>query len=155
MRKLSTLAAWRCWLPFLVSFFFLAVTGCGSSKKPVVSGTVRLNNEPLNGGIVIFESEEEGGGGGTATIIEGAYTLHLSKPGKMKIYIRPRSTMTPIPGGRGGPPKDSEAPEGAGSRPVTKKKESNPIPQKYTKLESSPLTLDVQPGKQEYNIELK
>jgi hypothetical protein len=67
-----------------VAALLVAAPGCGSSGTVDVSGTVKLNGQPLSGALVTFRPEGATGdlGGAGKTDAEGKYTLTAVRGGK-------------------------------------------------------------------------
>jgi hypothetical protein len=77
---------WYCFLPLAL----LALSGCGSTTA---TGTVTLDNSPVDGGAILFIPIEEAGGSRPTVggeIIDGKYTLLGAKglaTGKYRVRI--------------------------------------------------------------------
>jgi hypothetical protein len=124
-----------------VPLFFallMFVAGCGASDRGYVTGTVRLNGQPIGPGIINFQSTS-GGSGAMATFAEdGKYTVTSS--GKKEGAKIGEYTVT-IHG------------ESFGDEVVDPKAKTI-IPAKYSNATTSTLTLKVEPGTKEVNFDL-
>jgi hypothetical protein len=120
----------------------LALTGCdGGPKVGDVRGTVTVDGQtPALGSSITFVPTDGTSGGGGATIMDGRYSAKLPV-GKYKVEIR-------VPRQVGKAPK---AREGPGPGGVANIEES--LPAKYN--DQTELTLEVKPGANEKNWELK
>jgi hypothetical protein len=130
----------------------LVLTGCGGGQ-PIntseLSGKITYKGNPLTGGTIHFQSSdmkppEEGGIEGAAEIQpDGTYTARSLVPGPMVVTIDvPASPPDPSKHMKG-PPKDRPLPAG-----YEKKASYRQIPAKYHNPKTSPLTYEVQNGKQ-------
>ena len=81
----------------LFCLVILVQSGCGSTAHNV-SGTVKLDGEPISEGHIAFVTE--GGGGGGGAITNGQYTVAVT-PGKAKVQIT-ADKMQPLPPGEKG-----------------------------------------------------
>ncbi|HTU18925.1 MAG TPA: hypothetical protein VMG10_12770 [Gemmataceae bacterium] len=131
-------------LYILVVVLPAAVAGCGS-KTGTVEGKVSVDGRPANGGIVIFSGAE--GRSSPGTIHEdGTYQADDVPVGPVKVAIMPDMRMgsdgsparPPLPGTPAAAPSSAAV-------PVL-------IPRKYTKVDTSGLTLTVQGGKNSFDI---
>lgn len=143
-------------------------SGCGPDYKAraTVKGKVTFANKPLTTGTVMFYGKNNLTG--SATIDKnGNYVMTDAPLGEVKVtvYVPP----APVGGtkrmkmlGPGGPKGDKKGMKSVD--PETGKSisimgdmpdEIVPIPEKFSKVESSGLTYTVQKGEQEYNIPLK
>jgi hypothetical protein len=129
----------------IVFLVLLAVIGCGGNKNEFeVSGTVRYQGQPLPTGTVSFLDSSNQWLASSA-INDGTYAIRGKMPdGPVKI------TVTTLGSSSGGPHPF-----------VLRKKKSReplmviPIPAKYGSADQSGLTYTVQPGANEYNIDLQ
>ncbi len=153
MKARFTFPRRRALAAIVCSLLALGMTGCGGKVKSVVRGKVTVGTAVMPGGTVIFEPEDGGQGGGTAQIDQdGNYSVTLRAQGPFKIAVVPPTEMSE--GARKmleqhGPPKDAGAP--------TPTKPSKPVPQIrpiFREIKTTTKKYDVQPGEQEYNIEL-
>jgi hypothetical protein len=138
---------WRRSLFALLAAVGLA--GCGGSSGVPVSGTVRLNDQPLPGAVVMFYPGPgtPGLGGGAATESDGTYTLKPSR------------------GGGGLPPGEyvvtisrSLRPDGSPPPPGAKPIESDAretLPAIYSSRQDSTLRVKVEAGKTAYDFALR
>src|SRR3989442_803512 len=73
----------RRWLPLaiLCTFGLISLAGCGVKRLPV-SGTVTLDGQPLNGGILVFTPDTDKGNTAkiscTSPVREGEYELETN-----------------------------------------------------------------------------
>jgi hypothetical protein len=156
MRRMSFSAAGRLGRVLLLGLLVVAV-GCRSQGS--VTGKVTFNGEPMPGGTVSF-LPVKGTGGGNATIDpkDGSYHMDKLPVGKVKVAVLPAQEPKLPKGVKGiGPPKDTPLPEEAkgafnlgkgGGKYV-------PVPKEYTDPETSKLEVEVKPGQNTYNIDLK
>lgn len=74
----------------LAATVFLACSGCGTDDRATVSGTVKLNGEPVNSGTLEFRTPSGTGVLALVPITNGAYRVTTDaklKPGNYKIVI--------------------------------------------------------------------
>lgn len=128
-------------------FSSLAIAGCGSGLAQV-SGVITVDGQPLRGGSgdtrVTVEFQPASGVGSAAIGLadeNGFYTLGTGSktgilPGEYLVTCS-ASRLNPSPTGAGA----------AGARRITDPK--------YANAKTSDMTFTVQPGKNEFNIELK
>jgi hypothetical protein len=144
--------------------------GCGGPTGDV-SGKVTYLGKPLPEGSVTFVDAENRVVGSSPLSTDGDYSVIKVPAGPVKITVT--VTGPPVPWGKGKgkgidnsksklvyPPKGATPPEG-GNPEAPKWKVLSPrppnvaIPDKYKMPDQSGLTYTVQPGKQEYTIDLK
>ena len=135
----------------------LSFTGCETSKGPraMEKGKVTFNKQPVRSGTVTFFAADGRHGSGQIND-DGSYEVGDAPIGEATITVtvpdRPMGpgamVMPTTPAGMKMPP---EMDPGKGAGPSGK---VTPIPDKYKKLESSPLKYTVQRGDQEKDIEL-
>lgn len=116
------------------SLCLLAFSGC-SQRKAEVSGTITLDDKPVEAGTITFipvdgKATTEGG-----AISDGRYTVHL-RPGTMKITI---SALKLPPGETPSPAANARAQE--------------TIPARYNR--NSELIFEVKAGKNQKDLDLK
>jgi hypothetical protein len=116
-----------------------------------VSGRVTYKGKPLTGGVVTFTSGKQVVTG--ALDEEGRYEVTNVPVGTVKVSVSTESVRPKkAPGGDKIRPKGElkkiEDPDKGGRRFVV-------IPQRYSNPETSGLTLEVRPGRQQFNIELQ
>jgi hypothetical protein len=151
------LAARACVLGLLL-VVLAAPAGCSSKAKGVVKGKVTFNNRPVVMGTVAFVADDNRTGSGTISR-DGSYTVTDAPVGKVKIVVTvpQRGPMM----GRGfsmpKPPKDMKMPAEMQPPDGTDLKDPGgqvPIPDKYTKAETTPLEYTVTRGEQTHDIPL-
>jgi hypothetical protein len=124
----------------VVSISSLLLGGCGSSDWGEVTGTVRVNGQPVGPGSISLEPVEPGKPGAVARFGEdGRYTVMSSGN---KEGARVAEYRVAIVGGNAG---DEVVDPNARSR----------IPAKYSDATTSNLTLKVEPGSKEQDFDLK
>jgi hypothetical protein len=125
----------------------LAVLGCGGNKNECeVSGTVTYQGKPLPMGTVSF-LDSSNQWLASSPITKGKYTIKGKVPvGPVKITV---TTPGSSPGKFGG-----RRPNVGAKNKFGEPLEVIPIPAKYSSAGSSGLTYTVQPGPNEYNIDL-
>ena len=134
----------------------LAALGCGGGVGDV-TGTVKYQGKPLDGGSVQFQS----GGKTVASEIskDGKYSVAGVPTGSAKIsvsYVDPRATdhfravSAASKAGAGRGDKAAAPPVAVGDPSVF-----NKIPDKYSDFNGSGLTFDVKKGPNSYDIDLK
>jgi hypothetical protein len=152
------LAGRACALALLL-FVLAAPAGCTSRATGVVSGKVIFNNRPVKMGNVAFVADNNRSGSGVIKP-DGTYTVSDAPVGKVKIVVTV-PTRGPMMGGRGigmpPPPKDMKMP--AEMKPPDGFDLKNPgpqipLPDRYTKAETTPLEFTVTKGEQTHDIAL-
>src|SRR5262245_2998889 len=125
--------------------------GCGSPPG-TVSGTVKVNGQPLPKGLITFLSEVGNKDPYSAQIIDGKYQTSPIPAGPAKVMI--------IPGLESAAP--SEPPkEGQGNdlmptvQPGRVKKPGLVVPDKYQNAETSGLSLTVKSGENTFDVDMK
>ncbi len=134
----------------------LSQAGCGPDYKAraVVRGKVSFGSGAVNAGTVSFVSSDNRTG--SAEIVKGKYEMNDAPIGDVKIIItippnyiggiklnkRPENIQG-MPSDMGGDESNKGAPGKA-----------TPVPDKYTKVETTPLTYTVIKGEQEYDIKM-
>lgn len=147
-------------LLILSSFSLLCLSGCGGKKVATVSGKVTFNGKSLTAGNIAFVGKT---GIGHGTIKQdGSYVVPNVPVGEVTITIE---TPPPRRGGMAGMMDAPKAPSGVPAMPKEmipadyQEKQSSvpvvPAPEKYSKVETSPLKYTVKSGKQEYKIDLQ
>jgi hypothetical protein len=147
----------RTWLVLPSLLFSL---GCGDPKGEI-SGKVTYQDKPIPGGTVTFFGAEDRVVGSAPISAEGIYSVAKVPAGPVKITVTAPTIVTRDPKA----PPLSPLPTGKGTarRKAIEKRERDmwesnirmDIPAKYSMPDQSGLTYTVQPGKQEYPIELK
>jgi hypothetical protein len=151
----------------LFPLLVLAV-GCGGSEG-TVTGKVYYKGELLRAGSVNFFPESGKGGVGGPIGNDGTYTVYKVPRGQAKVSVVSASSEIPLPPGgpmgRGGPPPEAmkkykekmkEGMKGAGSkdRPQAPTKAIE-LPEKYRDPQTSGLSLQVNGGKQTFDIKME
>ena len=131
----------KCVCLWAMSLVLLISAGCNSKYESTVSGTVRLDGNPVDHGNIAFEPRD-GGKMATSVIgVGGHYELRSNsdtglEPGeyRVKVFVR---EVVPMPEGGGLPMPGKLL-----------------IPEKYTGASTSGLQYAVKPGSNEIDIEL-
>ena len=134
-----------------------AVAGC--AKTGTVAGKVSVDGRPVRGGIVTFlgADVEPGTQNSTTGTIQpdGTYEANKVPVGPIKV------SLMPDPAIRMGPPKDPVSPRdrerGLAPKNTAAPAETAapvPIPPKYTKFDTSGLTLTVHGGTNPFDIDM-
>jgi hypothetical protein len=124
-----------------ISTCILSLVGCGRSDWGIITGTVRVNGQPVGPGSMILEPVASGAPGAIAHFgADGKYKLMSS--GK-KDGARVGEYRVSITGG-----------ESAGDE-VVDPKANTLIPARYSDTTTSKLTLTVEPGTKEVDFDLK
>jgi hypothetical protein len=132
MRSLFKLAA---------ALALLAAAGCGA-RKPVVSGVVTLDGQPLTDGTIeFFPVRGDGQTSGTTLGSDGSYRMEAS-PTEMKVVIHASKTV-------GKRKQYADVPD---SPTVDIRQEV--VPAKYSDMTKTELRFTVAPGTNEKNFEL-
>jgi hypothetical protein len=148
----------RIWL---VGPVILLSLGCGGGPKGDVSGKVTYLGKPLPGGAVTFFGAENRVVGSSSVSAEGDYSMVKVPAGPVKITVTVMDVPVQFSKDKGNiAGKVPSPPEGANPElPKWKPQQRSPnpvsIPAKYKMPDQSGLTYTVQPGKQEYSIDLK
>lgn len=148
----------------------LLLTGCGSGGDKVqtnkVKGKVTYNGSPVAGATVTFSPQEKGTPAALGiTDAQGVYTLTTYDSGdgaaaglyKVLVYkvsqAEAPASNAPAhdPTGAGGP---SAPPAHSGSKAGQKKASGSLLPEKYAKVDTTPINKNVVGGDNEINIEL-
>jgi hypothetical protein len=134
----------RAFLWLAVLSLVAAGMGCGGGKSGgKVSGTVKYQGTPLpSGTVTFFDAKKQIVG--SATIQNGSYTMEGVPPGKMMVSVTTPPAVMPNP--------NHPPPRG---RPDATPLPVVPIPAQYGNPEQSGLTYDVNPGTQDFPIELR
>jgi hypothetical protein len=128
----------------------------GAAEKPdpnkaILTGTVSYKGQPLPGGTIDLHREGDKRVPSAPIHPDGTYLLTAVPPGKWAVTIETESIKAVMP-----PtdklklPKGVEFPKLPPGLP-----RYVPIPEKYAKPATSDLTVELKPGKQEENFELK
>jgi hypothetical protein len=124
----------------LLVLMTVGLSGCGG-KTGSVSGTVTYQGEALSSGLVVFVAKDGRVSQPAGVEVDGSYTAHNVPVGPVTACVETH----PLSGGDGGRDK---ALGQARARYV-------PIPEKYKDAKQSDLALDVRPGANTYNIQLR
>ena len=143
----------------------LLILSAGCSSKGTVSGKVTVNDQPVRRGTVVFTAASDNSWASSVPIGEdGGYTIVNAPPGPVKITVASADSNRRL----GGKFKDRKG-QGAedastDDMPQSVRNRFNPgasgpagpsVPKKYNDTETSGLTYEVKPGKQEHDIQLK
>lgn len=143
------------WVSFLCLPMFVFLLGCGGTKIVLpqsvpMTGKITLDGEPLAEATVVFTPTKAGGTTAMGVTDEGGnYELFISAsnvrqagavPGDYKVQV---STLLP-------PPKAGDKVDPVGTAVRQEK-----VPQKYTRLESTPLKAKVENDGGSQDFELK
>jgi hypothetical protein len=160
--RFTALAGRACGLGVLL-FVVSAQAGCTSSRaRSVVKGKITFSNRPITSGTISFISDDNKHTGAGPIKQDGTYTVNDAPVGNVKIVVTVPRQM-PMMGGRGGsnmpkPPKDSKMPAEMippdWTEPKAPAGNQTPVPEKYTKADSTPLTYTVTAGEQTHDINL-
>ena len=143
----------------------LLILSAGCSSKGTVSGKVTVNDEPVRRGTVTFTADSDKPWASSVSIGEdGSYTIINAPPGPMKITVASADSnprlRAKFKDRKGAAAKD----ENTDDMPQSVRNRFNPdasgpagpsVPKKYNDAETSGLTYEVKPGKQEHNLQLK
>lgn len=121
----------------------LLIFGCGSPRDKVagkLAGQVTHHGgKPLTNAWISFHSPQEGTHGSAAIGADGKYRLEgVLKAGSYQVRVTPPPVVDPADGSP--PPKPIENPD---------------IPEKYREFNTSGLSVTVEPGENQFNVELK
>jgi hypothetical protein len=133
-------APWAArFFPLLVLLGF-GLSGCGG-KHGTVSGKVTYQGQPLTSGLVIFVDRDGKVTQPAGIEVDGSYAADKVPVGPMAVCVETH----PLSGGDGGPntAKDQLRPRYV------------PLPTRYKDAKQSGLSLDVKPGQNVYDIELR
>ncbi|MEQ8853893.1 hypothetical protein [Gimesia sp.] len=113
----------------------------GSDKpRGEISITITNGGDPVPEGQVDLVNEETGEGGGGPLDESGTATIEMVAVGNYTVTVNP-------------PPEEPIAP--GMDQPAAQPKEYPNIPNKVRKIQTSPLTVDVQSGTNEFSFDLK
>ncbi len=122
----------RSYSRLLLGAVLASTLGCGDSKVGSVSGTVKLDGEPLANAVVIFQPLGDGkmnpGVGSIGrTNDKGEYRLHLIGGGNGAVRGKHRVEIScPIDDGQNSPDEDrATKPAKQGSRPLPRRKQGH------------------------------
>jgi hypothetical protein len=140
----------------------LLILSAGCSSKGTVSGKVTVNDEPVRRGTITFTAASDKPWASSVPIGEdGSYTVINAPPGPVKITVA-SANSNPRLGAKFKDRKGSAAKdENTDDMPPSVRNRLRPgpagpsVPKKYNDAETSGLTYEVKPGKQEHNIQLK
>ena len=136
----------------------LCVLGCGPSRSEV-SGTVKYKDQVVKSGVVTFFSAVDNASYPGRINADGSYAAADIPVGKARVVVvsldptkKPMSETRGETSGRGSPDeKQAARPDPIGKAT----KDWTPLPKKYSDPSSTPLSLDVQAGKNTFNITLE
>jgi hypothetical protein len=157
MRDRNTLLGMRPILAGCMLALVLATQGCGKPAPGTITGTVKLNDKPLEGGTVIFVCDDGREVRRAAIEENGSYTIADVPAGPATIAV---IGQEPLPTNFG--PQMGDAPT---IKDAFKKGFNDPVPAavrkrvrvptRYQKPESSGLTYTVLSGDQKHDIPLE
>lgn len=136
---MTGLARVRRSVPLFVWSLFLAAGACGcGAKTGTIKGKATVDGKPAIGAMVEFSAGENKS---AVAVVgdDGAYEAKDVPLGPVKVCLRGGQPMPYIGGG----PKPKDAPPPPAS-----------IPKRYTRLDTSGLTLTVHSGSNDFNIEM-
>ncbi|WP_143392798.1 carboxypeptidase-like regulatory domain-containing protein [Fimbriiglobus ruber] len=121
----------------------LLSTGCGE-KTGSVSGKVSYQGKPLAGGYISFLTQGEKSVMKSGQVgVDGSYSIPDVPAGPTKITVQSLSS------------RNLAVVKGQQSSDSQPKPQSVTLPPKYSNADKSDLSLDVKPGQQTYDIDLK
>jgi len=158
-RTEATFAIPRCWTWLVLPALLLSV-GCGGPKG-AISGRVTYLDKPLpRGGTITFFGPENRVVGTSVISSDGTYSMVKVPAGPATITVTAPITIIKDPNAPKLPPVSTE--KGGKQKALIKRSREQKqsgirwaLPDKYSMPEQSGLTYTVQPGSQEYNIDLK
>jgi hypothetical protein len=142
-----------------IALCIMAISGCGTSPPEIVpvTGVVTINGDPLANAEVRFMPMADGlDGNFVASGISdksGAFTLHLQgkpEPGCCACECKVLVVEGPIPGDTRG--QDERSLMAAAN--FKKKLKNRPIPEKYHRVGTSPLSFTVSAENKEFEVKL-
>jgi hypothetical protein len=127
------------WVRFAPWAVLLVAIGCGSKDQAIVTGTVTLNDQPLQNGTITFLPADGATASAAGVITDGKYRVEMP-PGEKRVLI---SAMQVV--------GQRQVYEGDPDSPVVDEVREM-IPPQYNA--ASTLTVDVQAGnhKQDFNL---
>lgn len=146
MKKTAALQNFRFFALLALCILLVTLnTACSrtpGSDKPrgEISITITNGGDPVPEGQVDLVNEETGEGGGGPLDESGTATIEMVAVGKYTVTVNP-------------PPEEPIAP--GMDQPAAQPKEYPNIPNKVRKIQTSPLTVDVQSGTNEFSFDLK
>ena len=116
--------------------------GCGRGQESTLEGLVTLDGSPVTRGRITFVPSESGAGAFASINSDGSYQAHTGslnglESGEYSIAIQSRENSIPDP--KGGPPLPGKL--------IT--------PKKYSRSNTSGLTISITPGSNQVNFELE
>jgi len=142
----------------------LVILSAGCSSKGTVSGKVTVNDQPVRRGTVTFTAASDKVWASSVPIGEdGSYTIVNAPPGPVKITVASADSnprlRTKFKDRKGPAAEDANTDD----MPPSVRNRFNPgasagspsVPKRYNDAETSGLTYEVKPGKQEHDIQLK
>ncbi|MEQ8851764.1 carboxypeptidase-like regulatory domain-containing protein [Gimesia sp.] len=146
MKKSSALHTFRLFALIAFCIFLITLNNACSrtpgSDKPrgEISITITNGGDPVPEGQVDLVNEQTGEGGGGPLNESGTATIEMVAVGNYTLTVNP-------------PPQEPIAP--GMDQPEKQPKEYANIPEKVRKIQTSPLTVDVQSGTNEFSFDLK
>ena len=122
----------------------LLAAGCGPPPTGTVSGTVKVNGQPVANGLITFESEVGKRDVFSAAVLDGKYTTGEIPVGPTKVTVVNRQPNPAAP-----PPKEGKLMAGQGgdlSPPPRAAAAPAGVPTKYNSSATSGLTYEVTAG---------
>jgi hypothetical protein len=134
----------------------LALAGCASSSPGTISGTVKLNGKPIEGGTVIFFCNNGKEPIRAAIEADGTYKISSAPPGPATIVVMGQEPPPILlnAGMEGGAPVPKDSAKKIGGRPAPPPVKRVWVPARYQTLETSDLRYTVEPGEQQHDIAL-
>ncbi|MBW3598219.1 MAG: DUF4198 domain-containing protein [Planctomycetes bacterium] len=137
----------------------LLAGGCGGVDHPTthpVSGTVLYNGEPVADAVVSFQGENATKLATGRTDAQGRFTLATYEPGDGAVPGKHQVTVTKMTTVGGGSTGGSATMEEAAAAAETHEapQERNELPDKYAEPGLSQLEFTVEPGQNDFKIEL-
>lgn len=165
----------RVFLPGMLALWVASAVGCGGGKA-TVTGKVTIDGKPLPAGRISFVPSKGGAGVG-ADIKDGQYTVEKVPVGSVKVTVETTTIKTKIDAltvaaqqfARSQPPPNAKVPENAKQSLEEERKEAEkknqelkdlrtkyvPVPEKYGKDNETPITTEVKPGTNTFDVTLQ
>jgi hypothetical protein len=133
----------------LVAFAFLT-NSCGFKRSGTVKGTITVNGQKLDRGLITFLSEAGNRDSFSASIVDGEYETEAIPVGNAKIVVigsnESGAPAAPVEKDLG----DLAAPAKRGAAKV----DTMVVPDKYQSADTSPLTITIKSGKNTFDADL-